>query len=218
MLDSGIHFLRNRSALIGVAVLTAVLAIGLLLTLDRQAYKEAGEIGKNVESFNALEKRFQNLAKEKGAKYAFEVLRRAELPPQTDLHLLGHYVGDELYKQEGVDGIRLCTQDFRNACSHSIVIGTLSEFGEGALPRIRDACKEAPGGSGAYTMCFHGLGHGVLAGYGYELEKTVAFCKKTGTEEYNYREYIECFGGAIMELMGGVGTTRTYGNRLVNSM
>jgi len=52
-------------------------------------------------------------------------------------------------------------------------------------------------------MCFHGLGHGVFAGYGYEFPETIEFCKLTGTEEYNQREYIECFGGAIMEFTGG---------------
>jgi hypothetical protein len=110
-----------------------------------------------------------------------------------------------LYSQKGVDGIMVCTQDFRNACSHSIVIGALNEFGEPALSMIRDACKKAPGGSGAYTMCYHGLGHGVFAFFSYEIPQTVEFCRKTGTPEYGNREYTECVGGMIMELMGGGG-------------
>lgn len=198
-------FIRERAKALGVGALFVVVIVGTLLVASKQQYSEAASIGKNVSSFQELSQRFEKLAQEKGGVYAFEVLKRAQLPPQTDLHLLGHVVGDELYKQEGVDGIRLCTQDFRNACSHAMVIGTLSEFGEGSLPKIRDACAEAPGGSGAYTMCFHGLGHGVFAGYGYELPQTIEFCQKTGTEEYSQREYIECFGGAIMELMGGGG-------------
>jgi hypothetical protein len=186
-----------------VAILLVV--VGYFFFVSQRHYNEALSIGKDVGSFKELSDRFVDLATERGAIYAFEVLRRAPLPPQTDLHLLGHVVGDELYKQEGIEGIQYCTPDFRNACSHTIVIGALAEFGEGALPEIRDACAQAPGGSGAYTMCFHGLGHGVFAGYGYRLPETVAFCEKTGTETYNEREYIECFGGAIMELMGGGG-------------
>lgn len=195
-------------AAIGVGV---VLTGGYFLVSDRvvEPYAEAATIADNVAGFMELQDRFQSLAKEKGGVYAYEVLRRAVLPPNTDLHLLGHAIGDELYQEKGVDGIADCTQDFRNACSHSIVIGTLNEFGgETALGMIRESCKKAPGGSGAYTMCYHGLGHGVFAFFSYDLAQTVEFCKKTGTEEHRDREYIECVGGAIMELMGGGGHDR----------
>jgi len=53
-------------------------------------------------------------------------------------------------------------------------------------------------------MCFHGLGHGVLAYTEYDLEKAVAMCKKAGTTEFRNREYIECTGGAVMEMISGV--------------
>jgi hypothetical protein len=52
-------------------------------------------------------------------------------------------------------------------------------------------------------MCFHGLGHGVLAYTEYDLEKAVDICKRTGTKQYNNEEYAECVGGAIMEIIGG---------------
>lgn len=167
-------------------------------------YQEAETIGQ-VKTFDELKERFGALADKKGARYAFEVLRRAPVPPNTDMHLLGHVVGDKLFEQEGVEGIAACTQEFRNACSHSIVTGALREEGEGALSKIREACKDAPGGPGAYTMCFHGLGHGVFSFYDYEYEPTVSFCEKTGTDEYRNREAIECIGGSVMELMGGGG-------------
>jgi hypothetical protein len=185
--------------------MSVALALSFLSDASKP-YAEAGSIGRNVSSFKELSARFASLARAKGAVYAFTVLQRAKLPPNTDLHLLGHVVGDELYKQKGVAGIADCTQDFRNACSHSIVIGALTEFGgEKALSLIRSACTKAPGGVGAYTMCYHGLGHGVFAFYEYDLGKAISFCKRTGTTEYRNREYIECVGGAVMELMGGGG-------------
>jgi hypothetical protein len=193
---------------LGVVFIILVLFVARVF-LGAQQYAEAASIARDAKDFKELSDRFVALADTKGAEYAFTVLSRANLPPNTDLHLLGHVVGDELYKQRGVDGIGICTQDFRNACSHSIVIGALNEFGgEPALALIRDACKKAPGGSGAYTMCYHGLGHGIFAFYGYDLEPTIALCKQAGTEEYHKREYIECVGGAVMELMGGGGHDR----------
>lgn len=168
-------------------------------------YGEAETISRDVRSFQGLSERFAELAREKGAVYAFEVLKRAELPPNTDLHLLGHAVGDELYKQKGIEGIADCTQDLRNACSHAIVIGALGEYGSATLDQIREACHRAPGGSGAYTMCFHGLGHGVLAFNEYDFTRTQEFCEKTGTDEYQHQEYSECMGGSVMEIISGGG-------------
>ncbi len=194
------------------AGLAAALAIVLAITFSvthvaAGQFPEAATIGQNVTSFQELTDRFQTLAREKGAVYAYDVLRIAPVPPGTDLHLLGHSVGDILYQQEGIDGIKECTQDFRNACSHSIVIGTLNEFGSGetTIEKIRAACKLAPGGTGAYTMCFHGLGHGVFAYFGYDMPKAVAFCKRLGTPEYGDQEFTQCVGGMIMELIDGGG-------------
>ncbi len=160
--------------------------------------------GKNL-SFDQLKKYFTNLAEKKGAKYAFEILKTAPLPPNTDLHLLGHVVGDVLYKQKGAEGIQICTQDFRNACSHSIVVGLFSDKGESALTDIEKACQKAPGGLGAYIMCYHGLGHGILAYEGYDLPKTIEMCKKTSTTKHNNNEYPECVSGALMETISGGG-------------
>jgi hypothetical protein len=197
-----------RSLLSVLLVAGTVVIISWQYVAPSSPYAEAGTIAEGAENFKELETRFQSLAEEKGALYAFEVLRRATLPPNTDMHLLGHSVGDMLFKEKGVDGIADCTEDFRNACSHSVVIGALNEFGEAALPMIREACRKAPGGSGAYTMCYHGLGHGVFAYFEYDLAQTVDFCRKTGTSEYRDREFIECVGGAVMELMGGGGHDR----------
>jgi len=201
-----VNRLRVRATLLVFAV--AVLCVATVTGTYSAAgalYPEAQTIAARVSSFDELSERFVALAQKKGGAYAYEVLGRAPLPQGTDLHLLGHAVGEELYEQEGIEGIALCTQDFRNACSHTIVIGALGEYGESALPLIRESCKKAPGGAGAYTMCYHGLGHGVFAYYGYDLVQTAAFCKKTGTPEYHDQEYVECLGGAIMELMGGGG-------------
>ncbi|MBP9757329.1 MAG: hypothetical protein KBD06_01900 [Candidatus Pacebacteria bacterium] len=194
-----------------VAALGILIVAGAyLMTHPRVSFAEASTIGKGAETFKILSNRFEDLAREKGALYAFQVLKIAELPPSTDTHLLGHGIGDVFYTQKGVPGIADCTQDFRNACSHTIVIGALNEFGSGdsTLAMIDDACKKAPGGLGAYTMCYHGLGHGVFAYFGYDLNKTVAYCQKMGTAQFNDEQFTQCVGGVIMELMSGGGHDR----------
>ncbi len=163
--------------------------------------------GKNMD-FNQLKAYFKELADKKGAVYAYEVLNIAPVPFGTDMHLMGHVVGDELFHQKGAEGIKYCTQDFRNACSHSIVVNLFYDKGEVALSEIASACNHAPG-DGAYTMCYHGLGHGIFSYNNYELPKTVEMCKKTATQKHNQREYTECVGGAIMEQISGGDHDRT---------
>lgn len=196
---------------LGFAVVLCALAVMFLrpgtsagLLKPGEIYPETTELTGKQLTFQEYSTYFQQLAEKKGAVYAFRVLGQAPFPGGTDLHLLGHIVGDMLYEQEGIDGIKSCTDEFRNACSHSVVIGVLNEQGPGALSDIAVTCTKAPGGPGAYTMCFHGLGHGVLAYTGYDLQKAVEMCKLTGTQQYRYREYVECVGGTIMEMIAGV--------------
>lgn len=215
--------MQRRLSMITIAVLAAVIAGLAAVLLYGQAFdrSEGGAVRvADVARVQALTERrapfadftalFTEIAEKKGGVYAFNLMRVAPFPFGLDQHLLGHTVGDILYQQKGIDGMALCTQDFRNACSHTMVIGALLEYGEGVLPRIREACHLAPGGSGAYTMCFHGLGHGVLAYNLYDMEKTAVMCRKFGTAAYQDREAVECFGGAIMEIIGGGGHDRAY--------
>ncbi|MBI3420889.1 MAG: hypothetical protein HY006_02395 [Candidatus Sungbacteria bacterium] len=188
------------------AVIFLILLNGVLFTVffslsrthPATAYPELHDLEGVVLSFKELAKYFTKLAEAKGAPYAFEVLRIAPIPPNTDMHLLGHIVGDILYRQQGAEGMRVCTQDFRNACSHSIVVGLFTEKGETALPQIVEACRQAPGQSGAYTMCFHGLGHGILAALDYDMPRAIEICKKTGRSELS-----QCISGMVMEIIGG---------------
>ncbi len=179
------------------AVLVIIIVLSYFLLRGSETTSLAGY------SYPQLAEYFTKLAEQKGPRHAFDVLRSSKLRPNTDIHLLGHTISDVLYKKEGAAGMAICTNDFRNACSHAIVIGLYNDYGEAALEKISDACRRAPGGRGAYTMCFHGLGHGILAYYGYRMENALASCAKTGSLQYAHREMIECVGGAVMEIVGG---------------
>lgn len=193
--------------LLGAVLLLLIFLGGNLKTegnVEKSWYPELAELEDKNLSFKEFADYFTRLAEDKGAKYAFDVLRVVDAPSGIDMHLAGHIVGGVLYRQEGAAGIRTCTHDFRNACSHSIVIGLLLEKGEQALREIADACRQAPGGKGAYGLCFHGLGHGVLAYTEYELPKAVEFCQGLKSLQGTGVPSIECIGGTVMEMVGGV--------------
>lgn len=194
---------RGRIAFI-LLLLNLFLLAALYLPLAKTDFPEIKGLTEKTFSFDELENFFKGVAEEKGPAYAFDLLRVAPLPPDTDIHLLAHAVGNVLYKKEGLSGIRICTEDFRNACSHTIVIGAFIEKGEEATRDIAEVCRKAPGGTGAYGMCFHGLGHGVLAFQEYNVKSAVSLCRMAGSREFNYVESAECIGGVIMESIDGV--------------
>jgi len=204
----------------GLVVLNAILLFLVLKPQDAplkstdstewrlEDYPEIETLKGSGWDFQKLTKFFKELALNKGGEYAYHSLAVAAnfgyLTANVDSHLLGHEVGNILYKQKGIEGIKYCTDDLRNACSHSIVVGYLIENGEESLSKAVETCKEAPGGSGAYTMCIHGLGHGVLGYTEYDMRRAVDLCVKTGTKEYQNREVGQCVGGVAMEMMAGV--------------
>ena len=201
--------LRNYSP-----ALFAVLALGLLLYIgySLEEYPELKEIAAHGE-WDRIEASdyFRELAQEKGAVYAFDVLRRATLPAGVNIHGVGHAVGYVLYAQEGLSGMGVCMPEFRNACSHSLVISAFIEQGANALPDIVQACVVAPGGVGAYEACMHGLGHGLLAYVGYDLPQALTMCKtavaygpeRQGNGHRFTDSYDECVGGVVMEMSQG---------------
>lgn len=192
-----------NGGLFSVWALNAGLFPSLSLTAGTGTYPEAAFLADKSWDFKEYAQYFYDLAQEKGGAYAYQVLKSASFTLGTDMHLLGHVVADEIYKQEGVEGIAVCDHDFRNACSHAIVVGVFLEQGLEGLEDIRQACLKAPGGKGAYGMCFHGLGHGVLAYHEYNMEEAVATCEQL-RESTGRAESIECVGGIVMEMMSGV--------------
>lgn len=185
----------------------------------RTAYSEVESI-KNLD-FRELSKFFTELAEKKGGDYAYRALGYATansmLAPNVDTHLLGHVVGDVLFKQQGLEGMKYCTDDLRNACSHSIVVGGLLAEGISAIGKMVEVCKMAPGGKGAYRMCVHGLGHGVLAYADYDMRQAVELCKPTAnSDQYSNMEFVECVGGISMEMMAGVNDRVAWEKQKVN--
>ena len=178
-------------------------------TIERGEFNQIKINVNHLEYFNQLTNLsdqiayVKDIATEYGGAYALELLIASDPIAGGDLHLLGHYAGDQLYKDKGLEGMKVCTPDLWYACSHSIVIGALFEMGMSVFDQVHDVCRKVPGPRG-YLMCFHGFGHGVIAYTQYEVPEAVELCKKVGTEAYDNAEAKECFGGVIMDLRDGL--------------
>lgn len=202
---------RNKKRAIGIAVILVLGAvIGLFVYLQSQsAYPELTEIQQSWK-FDEYKDFFVALAQKKTAVYAFDVLRHVEVPSTVDIHRIAHAIGYVHFEQKGLSGIYGCTDEFRNACAHAIVVQALITQGTQALTDVAKVCSEGPGGVGAYVNCFHGVGHGLLAYFEYDYENALVTCEKVydiavalRPEITTERLWQECVGGVTMELTQG---------------
>lgn len=156
------------------------------------------EMRKDIAHVQTLEvpeivKYFRQISTERGAPYAYQVLRGL---PHSNLdryvHLFGHVIGDELYNQQSINGLKICTSEFSFACYHSILARAIAEQGLEKISDINQMCLELK----ARARCQHGIGHGVLAATGYEEPLTAfAVCKTLAKQGST----IGCVEGVMME-------------------
>lgn len=126
-----------------------------------------------------------------GAEKSDGLLHALDLPPTGDTHLLGHEVGEMLYSQHGIDGLRQCSRSFLMACYHGLVIRAVGTEGERYLGTIFEICRSD---HNLLSQCAHAVGHGLLAWTGYDLPKTLTMCTQV-SEEVRYN----CLDGVFME-------------------
>lgn len=201
-------------SILPVSIVLVIVAVGafLLYFAENQTLPEVKKLSSVSWTSGEYKNYFVDLAKKKGAVYAFRVLREADIAFGVDVHLIGHEVGYVLYAQEGVSGLGKCTDRFRGAaCAHAIVIQEFVHEGSAALERLANTCAEKPIGSFGHADCLHGLGHGIVAYLGYDFERAIGECKKVSDIATNgrvasdpeYATWYECVDGATMEMLQG---------------
>ncbi|MEK9160543.1 MAG: hypothetical protein AAB440_00705 [Patescibacteria group bacterium] len=206
----------HRSRLFLIVLLVVVCGVVSLLIRFGEPlfYPEVTELSSSSWSADAYAGYLTDLAKRKGAVYAFAVLYKASFPFGIDTHVLGHRIGYVLYDERGSEAIRYCTETYRDdACVHAVVIQEYVTQGRAALTTLAAACESIPRGTSGYADCFHGIGHGILAYLEYDYETTIVECKAVGeaatgadpmTDHQAQFVWKQCVDGATMELMQGL--------------
>lgn len=211
----------KKNLLFFAVTLLLVVVVGLSYATHNRPYAEVGELSDVVLNEKEYFNYFSKLAKVKGSLYAFEVLRRSKLPLGVNTHSIAHAIGYVLFDEKGISGIYDCTEEFRSACSHAIVIQGLSKGGSSSIQEIIETCRRAPGGRGAYAICFHGVGHGFVASNGYDFKSAAIQCAEIsqhlGTTPSPHRfmnASEECIGGAVMEMVQGAHDADTWSRKV----
>jgi len=151
-----------------------------------------------------------------GGKKAYEEFATAVAKDGVSFqHEAAHTFGEALYSQEGMDGISVCDARFSYGCFHEFLGRAIFDKGINTVSLLNDTCIAQQDHDKTLT-CQHGIGHGVLAYYGYDknaLSRALRQCKELPMTD----KVGGCYGGVFMEynfqtMLADDGVGRSPGN------
>lgn len=160
------------------------------------------EVSPPIGAINEKEEiqKLKRLFDTQGSRKAYAYFKSAyERFDSSTPHILGHFIGAELYKREGMEGLNLCDESYDWGCYHGFLGVAFEGGGDFSLVKEADkACKGVGGGVGEYGACLHGLGHGITAFLGYkrdDLSEGLSNCDLLPSELARN----SCYTGVFME-------------------
>lgn len=114
---------------------------------------------------------------------------------QEGTHDIAHALGSRLYKEQGLDGITSCDTSFAFGCFHGFTETFIEEQELKNIAQLTSQCRTALAGQ-LSLRCYHGIGHGILSAYEYDLSKALLKCDMIASESIE-KEY--CYNGVFME-------------------
>lgn len=135
-----------------------------------------------------------------GPVMAFTVLddimtQHIEYGISTDAHELAHVIGRQLAKTHGTSGEAFlrCTNAYYYGCQHGFFEIILAQADD-PVAAASDTCETAP--ENQRFFCYHGVGHGFMLSYAYDLEGVLEKCNQL--PEGGFRRE-GCWQGTFME-------------------
>ncbi|MDP2735855.1 MAG: hypothetical protein Q8P12_06635 [bacterium] len=146
--------------------------------------------------------------KEAGGEVAYAELKDAyRTADVSSQHFGAHVFGELLYEEKGMEGIAVCDDAFAFGCYHAFLVKAFLESTD-AEETIQTAVAACGGNNAPYgRACRHGIGHGLVAYFGYEEEKLndiLRFCPEAGS----LYVFEGCPAGVFMEYYWRVEATQ----------
>lgn len=108
-------------------------------------------------------------------------------------HDLAHFTGSLMHAKQGLSALALCDTTFAFGCYHGFTEAAFKNSLEPLEPIAIGCVKLGPVGSGPWSSCIHGIGHGVATYYdAVELDNALATCDKIKGATF-------CHDGVFME-------------------
>ncbi len=182
---------KRLLTVVGIVVATALLSA---LMLSVQEDDHHADDPPKTDAYGLAEENLHEILEEKGVRAALDELTRiaksdTELAGQC--HGLAHGIGHEALEHEGFEKALTFEDDIcGSGYLHGVIESHFAETPEDKIPAL--FAKTCPPQSG---KCFHGLGHGAMAVYDNDIERSLVLCHslKEGFQK------IQCAEGVFME-------------------
>lgn len=130
-----------------------------------------------------------------------DIMYENSLASTPESHLLGHIVGEYIYKNYGEEGIVMCRDYFLSGCYHTFIISLITEKGlEGYTSTLSYCAKQ---GENVLEQCSHAGGHAFTAMLEYDLPKALSMCDQM-YQNFPEAPVLNCYEGVFMENFRGV--------------
>ena len=120
----------------------------------------------------------------------------------VDCHNRAHEMGRRAYELFGGDSFKSCGIECHSGCRHGATEAFFADKGTSDLIGSMEVlCGDEMGNKFHMHQCIHGIGHGLMAWYDYELYNALEACDKI---EHSFHQE-SCYSGVFMEnIVGGI--------------
>jgi len=194
--------IKKKQKLI-LLIFSSALALSLIFTSAFVFLNVSSENEQNGE-FNFLkeQKRLEKIFEHEGTEPAYRYFNSSYQKYDSALvHTLAHYVGEQIYKREGINGIKICDDSYTFGCFHGLFAYAFAtdQNTDTAIIAAANICKQYETESMAKIGgCIHGLGHGIMGTNNYDLtglKKSLLDCDLLSAQNLSS----ECYRGVFME-------------------
>lgn len=134
----------------------------------------------------------KKVKQEKGAAYAWTYFKKHYEPTAPNAHGIAHYIGASLYDEKGFSGITYCDSHIAHGCYHGFIQEFILSEGIDKINKVSEICKK---NSLSTLNCYHGIGHGLVSYYNYDIPSSLTACDTYSDPAYAYG----CYSGVFME-------------------
>lgn len=140
------------------------------------------------------------MLKQSGTRAMYDYVKTAYVHNNPiAVHSLMHWVGEMIYKTDGMNGLLLCDDSYNWGCFHGFFGKAIALERSMLLAQADAVCTLAKKNTSGINGCFHGIGHGLLAyAGGYEknnLTRALETCNRLSKKT----SQTSCYNGVFME-------------------
>lgn len=154
---------------------------------------------KSLSAIRAEEDAWKKEIQTVGPKAAYEELVASSRDlSNAQQHARAHVFGGALFSTEGLPGLTVCDDRLFSGCFHEFLGRAITALGPDTVTKLNDVCLAGLQDPRDAVNCQHGIGHGILAYYGYtpdDLTKALRLCGTLQSVDH----VRGCEGGVFME-------------------